>query len=217
MNMKSLSLLLAFLALASTARADRFSNEFARWEAHEATNPAPAGAVLFVGSSTFTRWHSMHQMMAPLDVCKRGFGGSTMAETLMHTNHFMPYRCTRVVVYQGDNDLCRADLSPAMFVAHCQAFVAAMRATQPQRQIFFLSVKPSIARWRLFDKQSAANTLLRVYAQRTPGVHFIDIVLLLLDDKLQPDPAFFVQDNLHVNEQAYQRFAAEIRVALNAQ
>ena len=208
----ALILLLAYSACA--APGDRSAAKFAAWDAQETSNPTPADTVLFVGSSTFTFWYSMATAMAPFAGCNRGFGGSTMASVLAHTNHFMRYRSTRVVVYEGDNDLRQTNTTPALLLAQCKAFVAAMNTATTPREIYFLSVKPCPSRWLLFDKQSAANALLRAYALRTPRLHFIDIVPALLNDDQQPDPALYVADMVHCNEQGYARIAPLIIHAL---
>jgi lysophospholipase L1-like esterase len=149
-------------------------------------------------------------------VRNRGFGGSTMTAVLAHTNHFMRYRCTRVVVYEGENDLRRTNSTPAMLLARCQTFVTAMNSGDIRRDIYFVSIKTCPARWHMFATQSAANELLRAYAARTPRVHFIDIVPVLLNDDFQPDPALYVADNVHFNAQGYARIAPVIKRALGA-
>ncbi|MCX7005156.1 MAG: GDSL-type esterase/lipase family protein, partial [bacterium] len=153
---------------------------FDQWQAEEATNPTPRDTILLVGSSTFTRWQSVQQMMAPYAVRNRGFGGSTMAQVLLYTNHFLQYQSRLVVVYEGDNDFCNLTFTPHAFLAECRRFTELMLAAVPGRDVLFLSVKPSPSRWCFFERQSAANELLRAYALRTPRVHFIDIVPALL-------------------------------------
>lgn len=189
---------------------------FAQWQAEEATNPTPRETVLLVGSSTFTRWQSAHQLMAPFAVRNRGFGGSRMAQVLLYTNHFLPYQARRVVVYEGDNDLCNPAFTPHAFLAECRRFTKLMLAAVPGRDVFFLAIKPSPIRWCFFERQCAANELLRAYAARTPRVHFIDIVPVLLGDDFKPSPALYVQDQLHLNEAGYARIAAVIKAALAA-
>jgi lysophospholipase L1-like esterase len=170
--------------------------------------------MLFVGSSTFTRWQSVQRMTAPLRVRNRGFGGSCMADVLANTNHYCQYASRIVVVYEGDNDLCSPTLTPHAFLAQCRAFAEVMLAAVPEREIYFLSIKPSQSRWHLFERQAAANELLRAYARRTPRVHFIDIVPDLLGDDYTPLPSLYVQDRLHLNDEGYRRVAAAIKNAL---
>jgi len=198
-----------------TVRVDRNAARFAAWDAEEASNPAPAETVLFVGSSTFTFWDSVHSLMAPYAVRNRGFGGSTMDSVLAHTNHFMRYRCTRVVVYEGENDMRRTNNTPSSFLAQCREFVAAMNAGGMQRDIYFMSIKTCPSRWNLFEKQSAANELLRIYAERTPRVHFFDINPVLLNDDYVPEPSLYKKDDVHLNEKGYALIAPIIKRALS--
>ena len=68
----------------------RWEDTIARFDADAASRPK--GAIVLTGSSSFARWRTMEEDLAPLTVVPRGFGGSTMADVLHYVDRLVkPY------------------------------------------------------------------------------------------------------------------------------
>jgi lysophospholipase L1-like esterase len=196
--------LVARLAGAQVADPDpaRFTDDIRAFEELDRRNTPPKQAVLFVGSSTIRLWPTADRFPR-LTVINRGFGGSHISDV----NHFidqtvLKYAARVVVLYAGDNDI-GADKAPSRVLADYQAFVRRVHAAQPDTDIVFLAVKPSLARWTLWQKALALNDLVRAYSATRPRLHFVDIAPPMLGADGRPRPELFVEDGLHMSTQGY--------------
>jgi lysophospholipase L1-like esterase len=193
---------------------NRFEDEIRIYEIIDHFRPPPQHAFLFTGSSTIRRWTDIGAYLPGITLLNRGFGGSTMKDL----NHFaerivFPYNPSRVFVYEGDNDL-GGGTAPGEFINDCREFIEACSKRIPDAEIWFLSIKPSLARIRKWDEMQAANRMLKDLADRYDKVHFIDISEGMLDPKGMPRKDIFVEDGLHLNAEGYGILARAIRPAV---
>ncbi|HEY2587755.1 MAG TPA: GDSL-type esterase/lipase family protein, partial [Tepidisphaeraceae bacterium] len=114
----------------------------------------------------------------------------------------IPYHPSRIVMYAGDNDLA-AGKTPKQVLADFQAFASKVHNSLPDVPITFISIKPSIARWKLVDKIKEANALVEQYAQTEKHVDFVDIFPALLGPDGQPRKELFRPDGLHMSPKGY--------------
>ena len=195
--------LLAASAVAGAAEPP-FEKEINAFEEADRKMPPPQNAVLFVGSSTFRKWTQLQQDFPNETVINRGFGGSTMADSVRYARRIViPYHPRKIVVYAGDNDLANKK-TPEEVLGDFKAFVEIVRPELPKTQILYLSIKPSIARWKLIDEIRKTNALIFEYTRTDEHLGFIDIFPLLLGDDGKPrkellDPV----DGLHMSRAGY--------------
>ncbi|RME10337.1 MAG: hypothetical protein D6816_03460, partial [Bacteroidetes bacterium] len=84
----------------------RFEEEIKAFEEADKKSMPPAGAILFVGSSSIRMWPSLDSAFAPLPVIQRGFGGSTIPEVLHYADRIVwKYQPKVIVFYCGENDI----------------------------------------------------------------------------------------------------------------
>lgn len=199
-----------FIALAATFAliplahaAAPFENEIKAFEAADQKQPPPKDAVLFIGSSTIRIWKSLPQDFPELKVINRGFGGSQIADSTRYADRIaIPYHPSRIVMYAGDNDLA-AGKSPEQVFEDFKAFVKKIRSALPDEPITFISIKPSIARWKLVEKIKQANSLIKQYAEGEKNIDFVDIFPALLGADGKPRPELFRADGLHMSPKGY--------------
>jgi lysophospholipase L1-like esterase len=84
-----------------------------------------------------------------------------------------------------------------------EAFVQAVHKRLPKTKVYFISVKPSVARWSLFETQTQANRLVKDYCERDDRLGYIDIVPAMLGTDGKPTPELFVKDGLHLSPKGY--------------
>ena len=68
--------------------------------------------------------------------------------------------------------------------------------------VFYVSAKPSVARWSQFESQSKLNGMIERLALERDDLVYVDIVDVMLKDG-KPDPALFISDGLHMNAGGY--------------
>ncbi len=127
-----------------------------RFEEQDRKSPPPKNPILFVGASMIVRW-DVKKFFPDLETINRGFGGSEMIDVLHYVDRIViPYKPRIVVLYEGDNDTA-AGTSPEQVARNFEALVQKIHDALPQTKIVDISVKPSLARWAIVDKQQATN------------------------------------------------------------
>jgi len=189
----------------------RFETEIHHFEKSDKINPPDKNAILFVGSSSIKRWKTLKSDMAPLNVINRGFGGSQMIDVLYYLDRMViPYHPQKIVVYEGDNDIAHGK-TPEQFLEHCQQFVEKVHIALPHTMLYFLSIKPSIKRYHLWEQMQRANILLANYTKKHDFLEFIDVSQAMHDEKGQLRQAFFESDGLHLNAAGYKIWTTIIK------
>jgi len=191
----------------------RWEETIRQFEAQDAAGTGARGAILFVGSSSITRW-DLGQYFPGWDVVNRGFGGSLLAEVAVLAGRYVtPPAPRQVILYAGDNDLaCGA--TPAQVLESYRYFVETVQAALPSVQIVFLSIKPSPARRHLMPEMREANRLVREDARQGKQPGFLDLFTAMLNDEGEPRPELFIEDGLHPSHRCYLLWAEMIRPLL---
>ncbi len=214
--------LFAFLVyvLLSSSDAGYWAGEIFEFESGDISNPPNKGEIVFVGGGTIRKWDGLTRALSPLPVIVRGFGGAHVAHITAYAPRIIqPYEPAAVVVSAGADDL--ADVggkSPDQVEADMADLVALLRPAALEAgdnpQVYILSITPApmrSARWPAFQQ---ANAQLAALANATPGVHFIDVAPLLVDEAGRIDQALFRWDGLTFNAEGYGVLGAHIRQRL---
>jgi lysophospholipase L1-like esterase len=187
-----------------------------RFEASDILERRQPGVIVFTGSSSINFWKDLPQDMAPLKVVNRGFGGSQMA----HLTHYAtkiatPYSPSAVVVYAGENDLAWPyHKTPETVLDDFQEFVDVVHQHLPTTWIYFLSIKPTLRRWKQWNKQQQTNRMIEDFCRRKGHVQFVDVSTAMLDSSARPRPELFKWDGLHPSKHCYTLWRSIIRPIL---
>ncbi len=182
----------------------RFEDVIRVFEKIDRLNPPKDSVVLFLGSSTITKWESLESDFKEINALNRAFGGSIAQDINTHLERLVfPYNPHKIVYYEGDNDIS-FKITPEAFVDTCKVFVTRVHEKLPNTEIVFLSIKPSPARKNLWKTMQKANALLKKYAETTPNVRFIDMSSSMYDGKGLLLTNIWENDKLHMNEKGYE-------------
>jgi lysophospholipase L1-like esterase len=205
---KALLILISTFVLKTSLFAQQalpFEKEINRFRHDDSIQKPAANAVLFVGSSSFTKWTDVQTYFPNHTIINRGFGGSTLLEVLMYAdNVILPYQPKQVVVYCGENDLASSDSITAEQVAY--RFVALfdiIRKTWKDKPIAFVSIKPSPSRDKIRSKVVETNKIIKAFLETKPNTAFIDVFSKMLTPEGNPMPDIFLADRLHMNAKGY--------------
>lgn len=172
------------------------------------------GGVLFLGSSIFREWTHVAEVMEPIPVLNRAFGGSRTGDQLARFEALVPrYRPEIIVYYCGSNDLQAGD-DPDEIFARFAAFSEKARMAQPGVRLLFVSSMRSPDRVDRWDDVDRYNQLVKDYSERLPGHRFIDINPSLVDPEGEVRLEFFRADRLHLTPLGYDQFARIIKPVL---
>src|SRR6185295_11386965 len=92
-----------------------------------------------------------------------------------------------------------------------QAFVAKVRSQLPEAEIIFISLSPSIARWKQADKEKSVNSMVEAWTRKEPRLKYIETFDMVLGADRQPRAELFVADKLHFNAEGYKLLAEQVR------
>ncbi|MHB9029858.1 MAG: SGNH/GDSL hydrolase family protein [Candidatus Latescibacterota bacterium] len=192
----------------------KWEQDIANFEMQDSLAEQQSGAIVFVGSSSIRMWRTLPRDMAPLTVINRGFGGSTLADCVHFAQRIVNrYQPAAVVLYAGDNDIA-AGSAPEQVLADFKRFVATVRRDLPNSAIFFVSIKPSPARWDLWEKMRKANGLVDQFVKAQKSLGYIDVATPMLDRSGRVRADLFLPDRLHMNSQGYNIWASVMKPRL---
>lgn len=194
----------------------RWEKDVAAFEAIDKTNPPPAGAVLFIGSSNIRLWKTMEKDFAGIPTIKRGLGGCYLADLPTYADRIVvPYKPKVVVISAGGNDI-NAKRTPEQVVASFRELTGKIREKLPDVRIIYLSIGPSHARWSQWPTQTAANKLIEAEIKAGANMEYIDIGPLFLGPDGEPNDELFLADKLHPSDKGNALRAALLKPRLEA-
>lgn len=184
-------------------KARRWEKAIQALEDRDKKTPPPKGAILFAGSSSIVGW-KLNQYFPDLQTINRGFGGSRIPDSTEFADRIIiPCAPKIIVFYAGDNDIA-GGAAPEKVAEDYKAFVKKIHDALPETKIIFISIKPSIARWKLWDKMQAANRLIAEFTLTDKRLAYVDVGPPMLGEDGKPKPELFVKDGLHLSPAGYE-------------
>lgn len=178
-----------------------FASEIYAFLVEDALFGPKACRTVFVGSSSIRFWMTLEDDFAELEPVNRGFGGSQIANVNAYFDMLLKSHQPReIVFYAGENDI-NAGVAPEEVANRFKAFMDKKTNSFGDAPVYFVSIKPSIARADEFAAQQQANDLIRAYAETRDDVTFIDVVPGMMEDNQPKD--IFIFDKLHMNLDGY--------------
>ena len=181
----------------------------------------PEGAVLFMGSSSIRLWTTLAQDFPEIPVINRGFGGSLIADNTLYIDRIaIPYKPKIIVLYAGTNDLAYGNKKPMQVFQDFKDFAAKIHAALPDTRIVYLSINPSVARWKQESETLETNHLIEEWIfennSKTEKLDFINSHSPLLTADGQPQPSLLRADGLHLNAAGYKVWASIVKPRIMA-
>lgn len=213
-----LALLLCGLCVVVLRAADPTDEQrLAKWEKDTtaiekrlAAKPPKSGGILFAGSSSIVRWNTT-KAFPDWNTTNVGFGGSEIRDSTLYAEKLiLKHEPKTIVFYAGDNDI-NAGRSPETVLKDFRDFTQAIHAKLPKTTIIFVAIKPSVARWKLFEKQKQANQMVKEACAKDARLVYFDVVTPMLSKDGPPADDFFVKDGLHLSAKGYELWEAELK------
>jgi lysophospholipase L1-like esterase len=194
---------------------NRFLEEIESLRTKNFQPDANKAIVVFTGSSSIRMWNNVQENFPEINAINTGFGGSHFTDLIHFANDLIfKYNPDKIFIYEGDNDIADGK-SPAQILAAAAFLYAQIRQRLPEAQVYFITPKPSIARWELKENYEVYISLLKDFTQFDDSIHFVDTWSAMLDENGVVLQDIFVSDNLHMNEKGYKIWAEVIGKYLN--
>ena len=216
-----LYLFLFFLSACSDVREEEsikpeppppFWSDIQNFKKQDSTSLPPKNAILFIGSSSFTKWTDVQNYFPDYAIINRGFGGSTLLDQIRYEKDIIfPYEPKQIVIYCGENDLASSDtVTAAMVFERFKELFQQIRKKFTDIPVAYISMKPSPSRRHLFSKMREGNQLIKDFLTSQKNAVFVDLHQPMLNQSGQPIPEIFLEDSLHMNAKGYAIWKKEI-------
>jgi lysophospholipase L1-like esterase len=181
----------------------RFEKNVLAYEAADKASPPPKNAILLAGDSQFFRWKTVSEDLAGYTVVNRGVDSFQSPDLVYYAERLvLAHRPRLIILHIGGNDVHNGRTAEQV-LGDFRAFVAKVRAAQPDVPIAFSSITPSPGRWQEADVRRAANRLIKDYVGTQKRLHFIDLWDAMLGPGGQPREDLWVADRIHPNHDGY--------------
>jgi lysophospholipase L1-like esterase len=182
-----------------------FWNDIQSFKEQDSAHFPGTNKILFVGSSSFTKWKDVQDYFPTYPIINRGFGGSALVDQIRYVKDVVfVYKPKQIIIYCGENDLASSDTVSARTVYNrfIQLFNL-IRNRLPNVPIMYVSMKPSPSRQLLMPKMREGNALIQKFLKTKKQTGFIDVYKDMIDDEGKPRTELFLDDNLHMNKSGY--------------
>lgn len=182
-----------------------FYDEIQQFKKLDSARFPPKNAILFVGSSSFTKWQDVQAYFPGKTIINRGFGGSELTDVIRYDNDIIiPYHPKQIVIYAGENDLAYSDtITPIIVLKRFESLFNEIRSALPIVPIIFVSIKPSPSREKLMPEMVETNKFIKHFLQTKKMAIFVDVYDKMLNKEGKPMQDIFLEDNLHMNAKGY--------------
>ena len=206
-----------FLTSCSQNQGKPFQKEINEFKEQDKKSFPPKNAILFVGSSSFTKWTDVQEYFPGYTIINRGFGGSTLRDVIGYADDIIiPYHPKQVVIYCGDNDIAAGAKASDVYERFTQLFNI-IRGKLPGASIVFVSIKPSPSRAKLMPVAEEANVVVRQFLSTYPETGYVDVFHPMLTPAGVPKSEIFLGDSLHMNAEGYKIWKQAILPYLSRQ
>lgn len=200
-----LGLVCVITALNTNAQQPPFYDEIQDFKKQDIIHKPPQHAIVFIGSSSFTKWTDVQSYFPNYTIINRGFGGSSLPDLIRYANDIIfQYNPKEIVIYCGENDFAADSTVNADTVFNrFKTLYGMIRAQMKTVPVAFISIKPSPSRRIYWKKMIEANILIRNFLAGQANTSFIDVFNPMLNGYSQPKPEIFESDSLHMNAKGY--------------
>lgn len=170
--------------------------------------------ILFIGSSSILYWKTLENDFGDVQgtIMRDGKGDRTLADIAAHVqDQIINKSPDKVLIYAGSHDLHVHQRTPSQVIDDFAHLCKQVHAALPQTKVYFISCKPSIAKWDSIGMDQELNAMVRQFTNDHNEVIYIDVWTPMLDFDGQPAALLFAQDKNHLSKEGYKVWKRAIR------
>jgi len=189
-----------------------YIDQFITWDQK---NTFTDNGILFVGSSSIRKWPTLKYFHYKT-IINRGFGGSHISDVNYYFSSIVEkYKPKIIVLYAGDNDIA-GNKTPEEVLEDYKEFSYLVSTKLPKTKIIFIPIKPSPARWAMWNNMRLANKLIQMYIDSNSMQFYIDTSSPMLTKEGKPRGDLFVSDSLHLSLKGYDLWGKILKPTLDS-
>lgn len=209
--------LILFLFITSFANAQPFANEIAVFKKQDSLSYPGTNKILFVGSSSFTKWTDVQDYFPGYDIINRGFGGSTLLDVIRYEQAVIySYKPKQIIIYCGENDVAAdSSVTGKIVFERFKKLYEDIRNNLGNVPIVFVGLKPSPSRWHMRSRTMEANRLIeKFFKKKKYNGKFLSVWNEMLTAEGKPREELFINDRLHMTKEGYKIWQALLQPLL---
>lgn len=194
-----------------------WDGDIQKFEQLDNTKFYPDDAILFTGSSSIRLWENINKDMLPYNVIQRGYGGAKLTDFIVYAKRIIyPHPCKAIVIFVA-NDITdeQDDKTPQQVATLFRRTLYIIRRKYIDTPVFWISVTPTEARWRVWPEIKKANGLVKNICENHRNTYFINTEPAFLNSNGLPRTELFQSDKLHLNPEGYRIWSEIIKKELN--
>jgi len=196
--------------------AQPFIKEIEAFRRADSLSRPPENPILFIGSSSFTKWTTVSTDFPGRRILNRAFGGSSLPHLIQYADDVIfKYDPRQILIYCGENDLTGGPhITADSVLQRFERLMSLIRSRLPRVPVVFLSLKPSPSREALLPVMREANRLIEARIRKMRRTRYLDVhnPMLNADGSMKED--IYVSDRLHMNRKGYEIWIPLIRPIL---
>ncbi len=194
-----------FVSIFGTLQSQGFQKEILEFKKQDSISFPPSHAILFVGSSSFTKWKDVSAYFPNHVIINRGFGGSTLLDVIHYKKDVIsPYNPKQIVIYCGENDIASdPSISGKIVLKRFKELYKEIRKEYPKVSVVFISMKPCPIRWEMRERLMDGNLRIKKFIESQDNSLYVSVWEKMLDADKKPIASIFIKDQLHMNAEGY--------------
>lgn len=187
-----------------------FFNEIQAFKKKDSLSMPAKGGILFIGSSSFTKWTDLENAYKSYGAINRGFGGSNLVDANYYVKDIVfPYQARQIVIYSGENDVA-GGASALETLNRFATLFTSIRNNQPNVPLIYISMKQSPSRAKFSSAVVHANSLIKEFLTHYKATSFVDVDSKMLNKDGSTRPELFLPDMLHMKPAGYEIWIKEL-------
>lgn len=201
--MKKIACIIGLISCLSAVQAQPFINDIKAFKKKDSLAFPAKNSILFIGSSSFTKWTDVQDWFPEYPIINRGFGGSSLPDVIRYADDIIfPYQPKQIVVYCGENDIA-GGASADTVIQRFEHLFTLIRSRMKKVPIAFVSMKASPSRKQHFAEVVKANNGIKAFISLQKKADYIDVYSDGLQPNGYPIGSIFTSDSLHMNAAGY--------------
>ena len=188
-----------------------FWDDIQKFKHEDSISSPQKNAIVFTGSSSFTKWTDVQNRFPGYTIINRGFGGSTLPDVIRYADDVIfKYSPKQVVIYCGENDAASEKITADTVANRFITLFKMIRSRLPNTAVAFVSMKPSPSRAQFRQTVIAGNQKIRDFIAKQKNASYIDVYPKMLNRNGYPIGELFLSDSLHMTQKGYDVWQAAI-------
>jgi hypothetical protein len=215
----------SFLVISACTPVKKYinSSEIRNWEAEmqvfdslNAMEDSDSNTLLVTGSSSVRLWDQIHTDLAPYQVMQRGYGGAKLTDFNHYAHRIIKPHPFKAILIFVANDISGGeyDRTPREVLQLFKILVEQIRERNPGTPVCWIEITPTPKRWMAISEIRKSGELIRSYCDRNPDLHYFATYDVFMNQEGKPDPGYFREDMLHLNQAGYALWTETLLKAL---